>query len=69
MNYSYTELGTLGGRTINPLDINDHNHVVGSSEVEEGVYHAFLYNPDSDSLINFIRSVTVEPFYSPGMTA
>src|SRR5207248_5420783 len=41
--YTFTDLGTLGGLTSRPLDINDAGDVVGYSTDAGGNTRAFLY--------------------------
>jgi probable HAF family extracellular repeat protein len=36
-------LGTLGGATSQAIDMNDHTHVVGFSDMADGNQHAFLW--------------------------
>lgn len=38
-----TDLGTLGGDT-SALDINESGQIIGSSQIADGRYHAFLYS-------------------------
>ncbi|MEW8690235.1 MAG: hypothetical protein AB2535_04010 [Candidatus Thiodiazotropha endolucinida] len=40
--YVFSDLGTLGGAFSEARDINEHDHIVGSSETEDGSVHAFL---------------------------
>lgn len=44
VEYTVTDLGTLGGSSIRPYDINDSGQIVGSSSRVDGASHAFLYD-------------------------
>lgn len=41
--YEVIDLGTLGGRVTEALDINEAGHVTGYSETADGQFHAFVY--------------------------
>ena len=43
-NGTMTDLGTLGGLSSDPYDINDNGQVVGFAELTDGQQHAFLYS-------------------------
>ena len=42
-----TDLGSLGGSTSVPWDINDQGQVVGESKDADGIRFPFLWNPDA----------------------
>ena len=42
-NGTFTDLGTLGGRSTIVLDLNDHGDVIGSSKTAGGRTHAFVW--------------------------
>jgi probable HAF family extracellular repeat protein len=41
--YLVRDLGTLGGRVTQPMDLNEAGQVTGYSETSDGQLHAFLY--------------------------
>ena len=41
--WTITDIGTLGGTTSYASDINDAGKVTGSSQIESGAYHAFIW--------------------------
>ena len=43
VRYTVTDLGTLGGATARPGDINNSGQIVGSSKASDGSDRAFLY--------------------------
>src|SRR5437870_668081 len=42
--YHITDLGTLGGTMSHAFSVNIHGDVVGSSTIDAGTEHAFLYH-------------------------
>ena len=42
--YDVFDLGTLGGNSAKPLDLNDYGQVVGSSRTSSGGTHAFVWD-------------------------
>ena len=47
-----TDLGTLGGSTVNASGINDAGQVVGRSYTSDGVSHAFITGPNGEGIID-----------------